>query len=111
MDKLKAKIDRNKVPLHIAIIMDGNGRWANQRGKPRVYGHKNGVNSIKETIEGCSDLGVKYLTLYAFSTENWKRPKVEVNTLMALLVSSLKKELKTLQKNNIRLNAIGNLES
>ncbi len=111
MDKLKAQINRNKVPLHIAIIMDGNGRWANKRGKPRVYGHKIGVNSIKEAIEGCSELGVKYLTLYAFSTENWKRPKLEVKTLMSLLVSSLKKELKTLQKNNIKLNAIGNLEN
>ena len=111
MGKLIAQINKEKVPNHIAIIMDGNGRWASKRGKPRVFGHKNGVNSIKEAIEGCSDLGIKYLTLYAFSTENWNRPKAEVRTLMSLLVSSLKKELKTLQKNNIKLNAIGNLEN
>jgi len=111
METLIAQIDKTRVPTHIAIIMDGNGRWAHKRGKPRVFGHKNGVKSIKDVIEGCSDLGIKYLTLYAFSTENWNRPKLEVKTLMALLVSSLKKELKTLQKNNIRLNAIGNLKN
>ena len=90
--------------------MDGNGRWAKLKGQPRVFGHKNGVTSVREVIEGCAEIGVNYLTLYAFSTENWNRPKLEVKTLMALLVSSLKKELKTLQKNNIKLNTIGNLE-
>jgi undecaprenyl diphosphate synthase len=91
--------------------MDGNGRWAKQKNQPRVFGHKNGVTSVREVIEGCAEIGVNYLTLYAFSTENWNRPKLEVKTLMALLVSSLKKELKTLQKNNIKLLTIGNLEN
>ncbi|UMB59102.1 isoprenyl transferase [Lutibacter sp. A80] len=109
MEALKNNILKNKVPEHVAIIMDGNGRWAKLKNKPRVFGHKNGVNSVRETIEACGEIGVKYLTLYAFSTENWKRPKLEVKTLMALLVSSLKKELKILQKNNIKLNTIGNL--
>ncbi|WP_298363414.1 isoprenyl transferase [uncultured Lutibacter sp.] len=109
MDILKAQILKNKIPQHIAIIMDGNGRWAKLKNKPRVYGHKNGVNSVREAIESCGELGIKYLTLYAFSTENWNRPKLEVKTLMSLLVSSLKKELKTLQKNNIKLRTIGNL--
>ncbi|SNR70891.1 isoprenyl transferase [Lutibacter flavus] len=109
MEALKNSILKNKVPNHLAIIMDGNGRWAKLKNKPRVFGHKNGVSSVRETIEGCRELGIKYLTLYAFSTENWNRPKLEVKTLMSLLVSSLKKELKSLQKNNIRLNTIGNL--
>lgn len=109
METLKNSIIKNKVPEHVAIIMDGNGRWAKLKNKPRIFGHKNGVNSVRETIEACGEIGVKYLTLYAFSTENWKRPKLEVKTLMALLVSSLKKELKILQKNNIKLNTIGNL--
>ncbi len=95
----------------MAIIMDGNGRWAKQRGKLRIFGHENGVKSVRETVENCAKIGIEYLTLYAFSTENWKRPKLEVDTLMNLLVSSLKKELKTLNKNNIRLNAIGRIES
>jgi len=111
MQDLKSKIAENKVPNHIAVIMDGNGRWAKLKGKPRVFGHKNGVTSVRQVIEGCAEIGVNYLTMYAFSTENWNRPKLEVKTLMALLVSSLKKELKTLQKNNIKLNTIGNLES
>ena len=109
MEALKNSILKNQVPTHVAIIMDGNGRWAKLKSKPRIFGHKNGVNSVRETIEACGEIGVKYLTLYAFSTENWKRPKLEVKTLMALLVSSLKKELKILQKNNIKLNTIGNL--
>jgi len=109
MEDLKSQIAKNTVPTHIAIIMDGNGRWAKLKGKPRVFGHKNGVTSVREVIEGCTEVGVKYLTMYAFSTENWNRPKIEVETLMALLVSSLKKELKTLIKNNIKLNTIGNL--
>lgn len=110
MEELSSKIAKNNIPNHIAIIMDGNGRWANKKGKPRVFGHKNGVTSVRETIEAARKIGVNYLTLYAFSTENWNRPKLEVKTLMSLLVSSLKKELKTLQKNNIKLNTIGNIE-
>ena len=109
MDDIKLEILKNKVPSHIAVIMDGNGRWAKQKGKPRVFGHKNGVNSVKEVIDGCGELGVKFLTLYAFSTENWNRPALEVKTLMTLLVSSLKKELAELQKNNIRLITLGNI--
>jgi undecaprenyl diphosphate synthase len=111
MEGLKTQIAKNPVPNHIAIIMDGNGRWAKLKGKPRIFGHKNGVTSVKQVIEGCAEIGVNYLTLYAFSTENWNRPKLEVKTLMALLVSSLKKELKTLQKNNIKLNTIGNIQN
>jgi len=109
MEEILAKIDKSRLPNHIAIIMDGNGRWAKQQNKPRVFGHKNGVKAVRESIEACANIGVNYLTLYAFSTENWNRPKLEVKTLMSLLVSSLKKELKTLQKNNIKLNTIGNL--
>ena len=109
MEDLELKINKQKLPNHIAIIMDGNGRWAKQKGRPRVYGHKHGVTSVRKTIETCTEIGIKYLTLYAFSTENWNRPKLEVKTLMSLLVSSLKKELKTFQKNNIKLMAIGNL--
>ena len=111
MEDFKSKINTDNLPNHIAIIMDGNGRWAEQKGKPRVFGHKNGVTSVKEVIEGCREIGVNYLTLYAFSTENWNRPKLEVKTLMALLVSSLRKELNTLVKNNIKLNTIGNIEN
>lgn len=110
MDK-KTQIQNHKLPRHIAIIMDGNGRWAKLRGKKRVFGHKNGVTSVRETIETCAELGIEALTLYAFSTENWNRPKLEVRTIMSLLVTSLKKELKNLQKNNIRLQAIGCLEN
>jgi undecaprenyl diphosphate synthase len=99
------------LPTHLAIIMDGNGRWAKQRGKLRIFGHENGVKAVRETVENCAKLGIQYLTLYAFSTENWQRPKIEVDTLMNLLVASLKKELKTLTKNNIKLNAIGNMDS
>ena len=111
MENLTTQINKNNVPNHVAIIMDGNGRWAKQKNQPKVFGHKNGVTSVREVIEGCAEIGVNYLTLYAFSTENWNRPKLEVKTLMALLVSSLKKELKTLQKNNIKLLTIGNLEN
>lgn len=102
-------IDTNKLPNHLAIIMDGNGRWAKQKGLLRTLGHESGTKSVKETVENCAKLGINYLTLYAFSTENWNRPKFEVDTLMKLLISSLKKEMKTLQENNIKLNAIGNL--
>ncbi len=111
MKDFKSQINTDNLPNHIAIIMDGNGRWAEMKGKPRVFGHKNGVTSVKDVIEGCREIGVNYLTLYAFSTENWKRPKLEVKTLMALLVSSLRKELKTLVKNDIKLNTIGNIEN
>lgn len=107
--ELLDQINKEHLPQHLAIIMDGNGRWAKQKGMLRVFGHENGTKSVRVTVESCAKLGVKNLTLYAFSTENWNRPKVEVDTLMKLLVSSLKKEIKTLQSNNIRLNAIGNL--
>ena len=90
-------INNNNLPKHIAIIMDGNGRWAKQKGKMRVFGHKNGVKAVKDTVEGAAEIGIKVLTLYAFSTENWNRPKYEVDILMNLLISSLKKELKLLQ--------------
>ncbi len=104
-------INTNQLPKHIAIIMDGNGRWAKQKGMLRAFGHENGTKSVRETVETCAELGIENLTLYAFSTENWNRPKLEVDTLMRLLVSSLKKEIKTLTDNNIKLDAIGNLKS
>ena len=106
---LLESINTENLPNHLAIIMDGNGRWAKKMGLLRSLGHENGTKSVKKTVEACAKLGVKNLTLYAFSTENWNRPKLEVDTLMKLLVHSLKKELKTLQENNIRLNSIGNL--
>ena len=105
------EIDKQNLPIHLAIIMDGNGRWAKQKGKRRVFGHENGVRTVRSTVENCAKIGVNYLTLYTFSTENWKRPKIEVDTLMRLLVSSLKKELKTFMKNDIRLNTIGDIAS
>ncbi len=107
----KENIDPKSLPQHVAIIMDGNGRWAKKQGLMRAVGHEKGTKAVREVVEGCSEIGVKNLTLYAFSTENWNRPKLEVDTLMKLLVSSLKKEIKTLQDNNIRLNAIGRLEN
>ncbi|HLA56039.1 MAG TPA: isoprenyl transferase [Flavobacterium sp.] len=103
-------IDKTKLPKHLAIIMDGNGRWAKQQGMLRVFGHENGSKSVKQTVKSCARLGIENLTLYAFSTENWNRPKTEVKTLMKLLVNSLKNEMKTLLENNIKLNCIGNLE-
>jgi undecaprenyl diphosphate synthase len=103
-------INKDNLPKHLAIIMDGNGRWAKQKGFLRAFGHENGTKSVRLTVETCAKLGIENLTLYAFSTENWKRPKLEVDTLMKLLISSLKKELKTLQDNNISLNTIGNIE-
>lgn len=99
------------MPEHIAIIMDGNGRWAKAQGKHRIFGHKNGVTAVREVTEACAEIGVKHLTLYAFSTENWNRPKTEVSALMELLFLTIGKEIKTLQKNNIRLNAIGHLHN
>jgi len=107
---LKAQINIEKLPRHVAIIMDGNGRWAKKYGKVRVFGHRNGVKAVRETTEAAAELGVEYLTLYAFSTENWSRPKMEVNALMHLLVETIHKEIKTLNKNNIRLQAIGDLD-
>jgi undecaprenyl diphosphate synthase len=104
---LKSKINLEKLPLHIAVIMDGNGRWAKEKGMPRIFGHRSGVKAVRETTEAAAELGVEYLTLYAFSTENWNRPEREVNALMTLLVDTIKKEIKTLNKNNIRLQAIG----
>ncbi|MDD2673494.1 isoprenyl transferase [Flavobacterium petrolei] len=103
-------IDATRLPKHLAIIMDGNGRWAKQQGLLRALGHESGTKSVKVIIESSAKLGIEFLTLYAFSTENWNRPKLEVETLMKVLINSLKKELTTLQKNNIKLNAIGNLE-
>ncbi len=110
MDILQS-IDRNKLPQHIAIIMDGNGRWAKERGKDRIYGHHEGVVSVREIVNGCAELGVGYLTLYAFSTENWNRPKEEVNALMELLVNTIRKEVEELKKNNVRMHVIGDFAS
>ena len=107
----KEQIDTNKLPNHLAVIMDGNGRWAKQKGMFRSLGHENGTKAVREIVEACAEINIPYLTLYAFSTENWNRPKLEVELLMKLLVSSLKKEIKTLHDNNIKLNAIGNLEA
>jgi undecaprenyl diphosphate synthase len=107
---IKDKINRNKLPRHIAVIMDGNGRWAQGKGFKRVFGHKKGVEAVRQTVEAATELGIEALTLFAFSTENWKRPKFEVDTLMSLLVSSLKKELPTFQKNKIKVQTIGNIE-
>ncbi len=106
---LKNKLVPAKLPNHIAIIMDGNGRWARQKGNMRIFGHRNGVKGVREASEGCAELGIKYLTLYAFSAENWSRPQAEVNALMELLVTTIKAEVPTLMKNNIRLSSIGNL--
>lgn len=102
-------IDKIKLPRHIAVIMDGNGRWAKLHGKPRVFGHKNGVKSVREISEAAAELGIEYLTLYAFSTENWSRPALEVTALMGLLVETIRKEVSTLNENNIKLEAIGDI--
>lgn len=107
----KDQIDMSRLPEHIAIIMDGNGRWAKNQGKFRVFGHESGVLSVKDIVEGCVDIGIKHLTVYAFSTENWNRPIEEVNALMELLISTINQEAETLNKNNVRLNAIGDLKS
>ena len=104
-------LDKEMLPKHLAIIMDGNGRWAKQQGKPRIFGHEKGAKTVREIIQEVSQIGIPYLTLYAFSTENWKRPKLEVEALMHLLSRYLKKEVAIMQENNIRLNAIGDLES
>ncbi len=104
-------INKDKVPQHVAIIMDGNGRWAKQQGEDRIFGHHEGVNSVREIVEACAEIGVKYLTLYAFSTENWNRPKEEVDALMELLVATISLETPQLNKNGVKLEAIGNLGS
>lgn len=111
MKSYKEKINKEKLPKHVAIIMDGNGRWALQHGLDRVGGHYEGVDSVRDIAEAAASLGIKYITLYTFSTENWSRPKEEVDALMSLFVETIVKELDTLNKNSIRLNAIGDLES
>ncbi|MBE7175996.1 MAG: isoprenyl transferase [Mucilaginibacter polytrichastri] len=108
---LKEQIDIKRIPKHVAIIMDGNGRWAKQHGKLRAFGHKSGVKSVREAVEACREIGVKYLTVYAFSTENWNRPKLEVMALMELMVSTIHKEVEGLLKNGVRLNTIGNIDA
>lgn len=110
MEALKAKIDFSRMPLHVAIIMDGNGRWANLRGMPRAYGHRAGVESLREIVRVSDQIGLKVLTVYAFSTENWKRPQEEINILMDLLVEYLYKEIDELCKNNVRIRAIGKID-
>jgi undecaprenyl diphosphate synthase len=107
----KEEINLQNLPKHIAVIMDGNGRWAKMQGKLRTFGHESGVKAVRETVEACAELGVSYLTMYAFSTENWNRPKYEINALMTLLVSTISKETKTLMDNNIRLESIGDIDS
>jgi len=106
---MKQHIDSSNLPRHIAVIMDGNGRWAKNKGAARVFGHRNAIKAVRDTAEACAELGIQYLTLYAFSTENWSRPKEEVDALMQLLVSTISGETQTLTKNNIRLTAIGNI--
>jgi len=108
---MKEHIDPSNLPQHIAVIMDGNGRWAKRQGAARVFGHRNAIKAVREVTEGCAELGVKFLTLYAFSTENWNRPKFEVDALMTLLVHTIRGEIKTLMDNNVRLTTIGNTES
>jgi undecaprenyl diphosphate synthase len=108
---LLSQINKSNVPQHVAIIMDGNGRWAKQQGENRVFGHHEGVNSVREVVEACAEVGVKYLTLYAFSTENWNRPKDEVDALMELLVATISLETPNLNKNGVKLQAIGDIES
>jgi undecaprenyl diphosphate synthase len=108
--RLLAAIDETRLPKHIAIIMDGNGRWAKQRGKPRIFGHREGSESVRAIIDTCARLGIQAITLYAFSTENWKRPRAEVSALMSMLKRVLKRELKEVSRNNIRFQAIGHLE-
>jgi len=109
MSSFKEKLDITRLPKHIAIIMDGNGRWAKERGYDRIFGHQNGVTSVRETTEAAAEIGIEYLTLYAFSTENWSRPQTEVDALMELLIDTIEKETPTLNKNNVRLMAIGDL--
>lgn len=109
MSDLLSQIDKTRLPRHIAIIMDGNGRWAREQGQDRLFGHYHGVESVRDIVEGCAELGIEYLTLYAFSTENWDRPQYEVVGLMELLVSTIRNEVENLNKNNIRLHVIGQM--
>ncbi len=109
--ELLEMIDRSKLPKHVAIIMDGNGRWARERGEDRVYGHYEGVVSVRDIVNACGEIGIEYLTLYAFSAENWNRPKCEVDALMELLVNTIRKEVDDLKKNNVRMHIIGDFES
>ena len=111
MESFRNRLDKNKIPKHVAIIMDGNGRWAEKHGKARVFGHESGVESVRSVVEGAGEVGINYLTLYAFSTENWDRPKEEVDALMALLVHAIEMETESLMKNNVRLSTIGNIEA
>jgi undecaprenyl diphosphate synthase len=106
----KDQIDFSRLPQHIAIIMDGNGRWAKEKGKLRVFGHRNGVISVRDVVEGAGEIGIKYITLYTFSSENWNRPKFEVSAIMELMISTIHKEINNFMKNNVRLNAIGDLD-
>jgi undecaprenyl diphosphate synthase len=110
MKSVKEKLNINKIPRHVAIIMDGNGRWAAKHGSERIFGHEHGVDAVRSTVEGAGEIGIKYLTLYAFSTENWERPKDEVDALMGLLVQAIENETGELMKNNVKLGAIGDLE-
>ena len=110
-DQLMQQIDRERLPQHIAIIMDGNGRWAKERGKQRLFGHQSAIQSVREVSEASAEIGVKYLTLYAFSTENWNRPLAEVSGLMSLLATTIRNEVSTMNKNSIKLNAIGDLKT
>jgi len=107
----KLLIRSDNIPKHVAVIMDGNGRWAKDKGMNRIFGHKNAITAVRDTIEAAAEIGTEAITLYAFSTENWKRPKLEVNALMGLLINSLNKELSTLQKNEVRLNTIGDINT
>ncbi|HET8859918.1 isoprenyl transferase [Marivirga sp.] len=107
---MENNLDKNNLPKHVAVIMDGNGRWAKKQGAARVFGHKNAIKSVRDTVEGCAELGISHLSLYAFSTENWARPKMEVDALMQLLVSTIKSEMKTLMENDVRLSSIGAIE-
>jgi undecaprenyl diphosphate synthase len=110
MSSAKERIDLARLPHHVAVIMDGNGRWAKEHGKPRIFGHRNGVKAVREITEAAAEIGVPFLTLYAFSTENWNRPALEVNALMDILVSTIREELETMNKNNIRLGVIGDID-
>ena len=109
MDSHKKRLDKNRIPRHVAIIMDGNGRWAERHGGARIMGHEHGVESVRSVVEGAGEIGIKHLTLYAFSTENWERPKAEVDALMSLLVQAIENETDSLMKNNVRLSTIGNI--
>ncbi len=111
MELFRNKLNKNTIPNHVAIIMDGNGRWAAKHGKARVFGHESGVESVRSVVEGAGEIGIKYLTLYAFSTENWDRPKEEVDALMELLVHAIEMETELLMKNNVRLSTIGDIDS